>query len=62
MKAGERVLIENNTYNLIFRMLGFETERRLKNLLLAVAEGENNLERLRQRICDIYNFAPYNAF
>lgn len=43
-------------------MLGYETERRLKNLLLAISDGEQNLERLRQRLCQIYNFAPHNAF
>lgn len=43
-------------------MLSFETERRLKNYLAAVAEGESILERLRQRLCEIRDFAPYTAF
>ena len=32
-------------------MLSYETERRLKNYLVAVAEGELQLESLRQRLC-----------
>jgi len=43
-------------------MLSFETERRLKNYLVAVAEGEGVLERLRQRLCEIRDFAPCMAF
>jgi hypothetical protein len=43
-------------------MLSFETERRFKNYLVAVAEGEGVLERLRQRLCEIRDFAPCMAF
>jgi Ca2+-binding EF-hand superfamily protein len=43
-------------------MLSCETERRLKNYLVAVAEGESNLERLRQRLCEIRDFTPCMAF
>jgi hypothetical protein len=43
-------------------MLSYETERRLKNYLAAIAEGESTLERLRQRACEIRDFAPYSAF
>lgn len=43
-------------------MLSFETERRLKNYLVAVADGELALERLRQRLSEIRDFAPCMAF
>lgn len=43
-------------------MLGFETERRLKNLLLAVGDGESNIERTRQRLCEIKDMAPHSLF
>jgi Ca2+-binding EF-hand superfamily protein len=43
-------------------MLGYESERRLKNLLVAVGEGERDLEAARQRLCEIRDFAPLSAF
>lgn len=43
-------------------MLSYETERRLKNYLVAVSEGEGVLERLRQRLCEIRDFSPCMAF
>jgi hypothetical protein len=43
-------------------MLGFESENRLKNVLVAVGEGERTLEAARQRICNIRDFAPHSAF
>ena len=43
-------------------MLSCDTERRLKSYLVAVAEGETSLERLRQRLCEIRDFAPCMAF
>ena len=43
-------------------MLVYESERRLKNLLLAVSDGELLLERSRQRLCEIRDFAPLAAF
>lgn len=43
-------------------MLSCETERRLKNYLVAVADGEGVLERLRQRLCEIRDFTPNMAF
>lgn len=43
-------------------MIGYETERRLKNLLAAVGEGEQVLERARQRLCEIRDFTPESAF
>jgi len=43
-------------------MLGYESERRLKNLLLAICDGELDLERSRQRLCEIRDFAPMSAF
>ena len=43
-------------------MLSSETERRLKNYLVSVAEGESAIERLRQRLCEIPDFSPCNAF
>lgn len=43
-------------------MLGFESERRLKNLLVAVCEGERDIEVARQRLCSIVDFALHSAF
>ena len=43
-------------------MLGYESERRLKSLLMAVCDGEIDLERHRQRMCEIRDFAPFSAF
>lgn len=43
-------------------MIGYETERRLKNFLVAIGEGEQVLERARQRLCEIRDFAPESAF
>eukprot|EP00356_Strombidium_inclinatum_P005589 CAMPEP_0170491762 /NCGR_PEP_ID=MMETSP0208-20121228/11238_1 /TAXON_ID=197538 /ORGANISM="Strombidium inclinatum, Strain S3" /LENGTH=524 /DNA_ID=CAMNT_0010767389 /DNA_START=18 /DNA_END=1592 /DNA_ORIENTATION=- len=43
-------------------MLGYESERRLKNLLVAVGDGERDLEAARQRLCSIRDFAPLSAF
>lgn len=42
--------------------LGFESERRLKELLVAVGDGERGLEAARQRLCSIRDFAPHSAF
>lgn len=43
-------------------MLGYESERRLKNFLMAISDGETILERTRQAICEIRDFAPHSAF
>jgi Ca2+-binding EF-hand superfamily protein len=43
-------------------MLSYETERRLKNYLAAIAEGELQIEALRQRLCQICDFSPCMAF
>lgn len=43
-------------------MLGYESERRLKNFLVAVGDGERDLECARQRLCNISDFAPHSAF
>lgn len=43
-------------------MIGYETERRLKNFLVAIGEGEQVLERARQRLCEIRDFSPESAF
>ena len=43
-------------------MLSFESEHRLKNILVAVGDGERKLENLRQRLCHIKDFAPHSAF
>lgn len=43
-------------------MLGYETERRLKNFFVAIANGELVLEKARQRVCEIRDFAPHSAF
>ena len=42
--------------------LGFESERRLKDLLVAVGDGERGLEAARQRLCSIRDFASHSAF
>lgn len=43
-------------------MLSYETERRLKNYLAAVGEGELQIETLRQRLSQICDFSPCMAF
>ena len=43
-------------------MLGYESENRLKNLLVAVGDGERTLEAARARLCSIRDFAPHSAF
>lgn len=43
-------------------MLGFESEQKLKNLLVTCGDGENSLEAARQRLCSIRDFAPHSAF
>ena len=53
------------TYRILLRQdmsLGFESERRLKELLVAVGDGERALEGARQRLCSIRDFAPHSAF
>jgi hypothetical protein len=44
------------------RMLGYESESRLKSLLVAVGDGERGLEAARQRLCTIRDFAPHSSF
>ena len=43
-------------------MLGYESENRLKNLLVAVGDGERSLEAARQSLCTVRDFAPHSAF
>jgi Ca2+-binding EF-hand superfamily protein len=43
-------------------MLGYESENRLKNFLVAVGECERQTESQRQRLCQIRDFAPHSAF
>ena len=43
-------------------MLGLESERRLKNFLVATGDGESELELTRQRLCNIRDFAPRAGF
>jgi len=43
-------------------MIGYETERRLKDLLIATGEGEQLIERQRERLGEIRDFATYDAF
>lgn len=43
-------------------MLGYESEKRLKALLLVLGDGEQTIERARQRLCKIRDFAPHAAF
>lgn len=43
-------------------MLGYESERRLKDILAATMECETANEMARQRLCQIRDFSPYAAF
>jgi Ca2+-binding EF-hand superfamily protein len=43
-------------------MLGYESERRLADLLVATSESERSLEEARQRLCCIRDFTPHTAF
>lgn len=43
-------------------MLGYESERRLKDILVSVGECERANEMARQRLCCIRDFAPHAAF
>lgn len=43
-------------------MLGYESERRLKNFLVAIGDGEKVLEQARQRLCEIRDFSLDAAF
>ena len=43
-------------------MLGYASEERLKALLIAVGDGERDLEAARQRLCSIRDFALHSAF
>jgi len=43
-------------------MLGLASEERLKALLVAVGDGERDLEGARQRLCAIRDFALHSAF
>ena len=42
-------------------MLTLESERRLKNVLVAIGDGERSLESSRQALCRIVDFAPLSA-
>ena len=43
-------------------MLGYQSERILKDFLVAVGSGERQLEGSRSRLCSIRDFAPNSAF
>ncbi len=43
-------------------MLSNQSENRLKNLLVAVAEGERRIEGLRQRLCTIRDYTLHASF
>ena len=43
-------------------MLGYESERRLRDLLMTISDGEREIEFSRQRLCNIRDFAPHAAF
>ena len=43
-------------------MLGYESERRLKNLLICLGDGERDLENARKKLCIIPDFALHSAF
>ena len=42
--------------------LGYESQNYLKNFLVAIGDGEQSLEAVRQRLCRISDFAPHSAF
>jgi hypothetical protein len=43
-------------------MLGVVSENRLKNFLVAVGDGERDIEAARQRLCSIRDFSLMSAF
>jgi hypothetical protein len=43
-------------------MNSYESERRLKNILVALGDAERDLEAARQRLCNIHDFAPLSLF
>ena len=43
-------------------MLVKESERKLKNFLVAVCDGERDIEFARMSLCNIADFAPRSAF
>jgi len=43
-------------------MLGYASEEKLKAVLIAVGDGERDLEASRQRLCSIRDFALHSAF
>ena len=43
-------------------MLGYESERRLRDLLMTISDGEREIEFSRQRLCNIRDFSPHAAF
>ena len=43
-------------------MLGYLSERNLKDFFVAVGDGERSLEAARTRLCSISDFAPRSAF
>jgi Ca2+-binding EF-hand superfamily protein len=43
-------------------MISVETERRVKNVLVALASGERGLEACRDRLCRVPDFSPLSAF
>jgi len=43
-------------------MLGFAAQRTLKDFLVAVGDGERQLEGARSRLCSIRDFAPNSIF
>jgi Ca2+-binding EF-hand superfamily protein len=43
-------------------MLGYVSENKLKALLVAVGDGERDIEAARQRLCSIRDFALNAAF
>jgi len=43
-------------------MLSYDSETRLRNLLVAVGEGERDLEAARTRLCAIPDFSLHAAF
>jgi len=47
---------------MVAKMLCPASEQRLKALLVAVGDGERDLEATRQRLCSIPDFALHSAF
>ena len=63
LRHGYLVIFDLNYVPFVLEnMLGYESENRLKNFLVALGDGEGGLENARSRLCRIADFAPHSAF